>query len=236
MRRNKNFTLVELLAVIAIVSLLTFIALPSFTKMLKGHGAELAGRTLTTKLNMSRSYAISKRKYVALLMPQVGNPSGANIPSKYLNCSYRTCIVEKNNTDNKYYFHSWIPGEAWEFLPTGTAILEVDEDNGVNLSGTQLAPANGTITTVSPAPLPGTSPNRGVNCTDIGGSSSVTNFAAVIFKPTGGLADGGSKYIEIGEAIYSPGTLSLILTNKGNLSYVSVSIDNNTGRICFENR
>ncbi|MFZ2653868.1 MAG: hypothetical protein WAX69_03060 [Victivallales bacterium] len=236
-RKKHVYSLIEILLVIGIMVILFSLAVPEFVKTLKGQGAEFAARTLSVKLNLARSYAISKRKYVAILMPQSGGaPSASNIPDKYFHCSYRACIVAKNGSN--YYFQQWIQGESWEFLPEGVSIAEIDDDNGVNVSGGYLSPSNGAITTVSPSPLPGTSPNKGVDCSDIGGLSDVTDFGAVIFKPNGISATSTSKdtFIEICEGKYVSSAGNVVITNKNSNSYVSLKIDSTTGRISYGNK
>ena len=227
----------EVLLVLVIMTVLMAITLPSFQKIAKGQGIEYATRSLTAKLNMTRSYAISSRQYVAILFPQFGGtPAGGTFPVKYINSAYRPCIVERNSVNNNYYFKCWVRNEGWEFLPEGVAVLETDEDDGVNTSSGKLHPANGTISRVSPSPLPVTSPNNGVNCSDIGGGVSLTDFPAIIFKPTGALSGGNDKYIELGEAVYSPGLTDLIMTNKESLSYSSIAINRYTGRVYCQNK
>lgn len=232
-RDTGYFSLIEILLVVGIMVILMAIATPGFVKTLRGQGSEFAARTVSTKLNLARSYAISKRQYVALLMPQAGYPAASSPLNKYIHSAYRPCIVEKNDTS--YYFQQWIQGENWEFLPDGVSIVEVDSDDGVNLDAYgNLAPANGTITLISPSPLPGTTPNKGVDCSDIGGSSSVTDFAGIIFKPSG-IATAG-RFIEIAEAKYEPSAGGVIVTNKKSASYVSIKIDQYTGRVTYGNK
>lgn len=232
-RNTGYYTLIEILLVVGIMVILMSIATPSFVKTLRGQGSEFAARSIATKLNLARSYAISKRQYVALLMPQAGYPTASAPLNKYIHSAYRTCIVEKNDTS--YYFQQWIQGENWEFLPEGVAIVEVDADDGVNLDAYgNLAPANGAITLISPFPLPAIAPNKGVDCSDIGGSSSMTDFAGIIFKPSG-IATAG-RFIEIAEAKFEPSAGGVIVTNKKSASYVSIRIDQYTGRVTYGNK
>ncbi|HBC88037.1 MAG TPA: hypothetical protein DCZ94_13895 [Lentisphaeria bacterium] len=228
---RSEFSLIEILVVIGILVILMSITAPEFARLIRGQGAEFAARTLSTKLNLARSYAISKRQYVAILMPQCsGKPAATSFPDSHFHNSYRACIVAKNGSN--YYFQQWIQGETWELLPEGVAIVEVDDDDGVNTTAGYLTPSNGTITTISPSPLPATSPNKGVDCSDIGGSSSATDFAAVVFKPNGLTPSG--RYIELAEAKYIGA--SLTMTNRNSQSYVSIKIDQTTGRISYGNK
>ena len=72
--KNK-FTLVEILVVMGLMAILLFIALPSFEKLVKGSGVEIAARSLSSKIGAARGYAINSRKYVAVLMPDANLPN-----------------------------------------------------------------------------------------------------------------------------------------------------------------
>jgi type II secretory pathway pseudopilin PulG len=225
-----NFTLLELLMVIVIVSFMMLMVMASFQEMTKGQAVNIATRNLAGKMILARSFAINNRQYVAILIPQCGGYPSSGVPSQYYNRSYRACIVGKNGSN--YYFKRWIPGENWDFTPTGIAILEVDSDEGVSTTSGKLTPANTSPTTVSPLPLPALPPNRGINCSDIGGDSAVTGCAAIVFKPSG--KSTGAKYIEIGEGVYSGGSVSLIMTNPSPNAYLTINIHQHTGRVAYE--
>ncbi len=227
--RLKAFTLVEVLLVLVISSFLMLITVSSYSEMMKGQGVNIATRNIARKLILARSHAINYRQTVAILIPQQGFPS-SGLPSSYYHRSYRACIVGQNGSN--YYFKRWISGEGWEYTPTGVAIFEVDGSSGVALSDGKLAPQNINPTLVSPTPLPGTPPNKGVDCSDIGGDSAVTNFAAIVFKPSGKSL--GVRYIDIGEGVYSPGTISLTVTNPAPGAYTTVQINQHTGRVSYE--
>ncbi len=218
--------------VIVIVSFLMLIVMSAFQEITKGQGVNIATRNLASKLILARSFAINNRKYVAILIPQSGGFPASGIPDTYYNRSYRACIVKKNGSN--YYFKRWVSGEKWEFTPTGIAILEVDGSDGVTTTSGKLTPANNSLTTaiVSPAPLPVLPPNKGINCSDIDGDSAVTGCAAIIFKPSG--KSTGAKYIEIGEGVYSGGAINLIMTNPSPQAYLSINIQQHTGRVAYE--
>ena len=236
---NYSYTLVEVIMVVAIVSFLMLIVMAGFQEMTKAQGVNIATRNLASKLILARSHAINYRQYVAILIPQCGDfpkadtnfPTANNdrIPEKYLNRSYRACIVGKN--DDKYYFKRWVAGENWEFTPTGVAILEVDHDdpNGVSTTNGRLDPTNNNanLTIVSPD----TSGGKGIDCSDIGGDNAVTSCAAIIFKPSG---KSYPREIEIGEGVYSSGSVSLIMTNPSVDAYQSINIHQYTGRVAYE--
>lgn len=229
-KNRRCFTLLELLIVMVIMSFLMLMVLPAFQEMTQGQAVNIGTRNLASKLILARSFAINNRKVVAILIPQCGGFPNAGIPSKYYNRSYRACIVSKNGSN--YYFKRWVPGENWEFTPTGVAILEVDGDLGVHTVDDKLVPNNLNPTTVSPLPVPVLPPNKGIDCSDIGGDASMRGCAAIIFKPSG--KSTGARYIELGEGVYSPGDLSIIMKNSTSQAFNSINIHQHTGRVAYE--
>ena len=170
--QKSDFSLIELLAVIVIALILIGITIPAFNTLTKGQNVEAAARTIGSQLKAVRAYAITKREYIALIIPAT-----ASIPANYLKKSYRSCIVSSS-----YVFEEWVPGEKWEFLPTSAAILDVTNSPGYTDGAFSSAK---TVT--------------GVNFSDIGGGSSV-DAKAIVFTPTGKCA-GVRKYVVIGDAV-----------------------------------
>jgi type IV fimbrial biogenesis protein FimT len=80
-RRARGFTLPELLAVVAIVSILAAVAAPSMSGLVAGQRARAAGSDLLTALVLARSEAI-KRNAQVTLQPASGADwtSGWTIP------------------------------------------------------------------------------------------------------------------------------------------------------------
>lgn len=210
------FTLVEMLMVMIVISILIIIALPAFEKIAKGSGVELAASNIAGKLKQARSYAITNRECVAVLFPQTG------LKDKYMYAGYRTCIVYYDSS--VYKFRRWINGEKWEFLPTGTAVAELDQDiEWVDASkgDTDSYSDNEKV--------------DNVNCSDIG-SGTVSDVVAVIFKPTGKIPD-NTRYVTIGEAVYSGG--ALVPTTKDaattgtSFNQIDITVDQYTGRVAY---
>ncbi len=233
--RHRNFTLVELLVVMAIMAMLLYIATPAFEKMAKGGGVELAARNTYNYLSLARNYAITNRQYVAVLFPMKGDTDypASGVPSDYYNRSYRACIVRDADTGSDYdwRFVRWIPGETWQFLPTGTLFLDVGNDSYPS-TGESNSPADPTLgppernDDIATAAL-----IDDVNFSDLtGGAAAVDNVVAVVFKPTGRIS-GLQRYIEIGEGKYDGS--SIVVTNTNAASLVTVKVDNMTGRVSY---
>jgi type II secretory pathway pseudopilin PulG len=214
---RKNFTLVEILAVMALMAILLFIALPAFEKLVKGGGVDIAARNLSGKLGVARGYAINSRQYVAVLMPD------ANLPNDYLFRSYRLCVVS-TTTPNVFNFSRWIPSENWGFLPTGAAINHIN--NNVHPAGSSSDWAK--------FPLVYTFASEGINgvkLPEIPGYALVPgNVRAIIFRPNGKIAGAsGARYVAVSESTYSGTTL--LSTNPNN--WIDIKIDEYTGRVNY---
>jgi type II secretory pathway pseudopilin PulG len=219
------FTLVELLVVMAITALLLYIAMPTFEKMAKGGGVELAARNAYNHLSLARDYAITNRQYVAVLFPMKGDTDypSSGVPSDYYNRSYRACIVNSSNA-----FQRWLPGENWEFTPAGVIVLDVGSDNSDDPINTPAHRNDTGVTTIS---------MELKHFNDITGSTSSTaiSVAAILFKPTG-KTEGGAvgKYVEIGEGKHDPAAPDeIITTNKAAASLLTVTVAPYTGRVTY---
>ncbi|MFA6292936.1 MAG: hypothetical protein WC637_14195 [Victivallales bacterium] len=222
---RKNFTLVEILAVMALMAILLFIALPSFEKLVKGGGVSIAARNLTGKLGVARGYAINNRQFVAVLMPD------ANLPNDYMFRSYKLCVVSSTYDTTPpapppyvFTFVRWLPSENWGFLPTGTAIKHI---NSVAHSGS----ADYTGTFSNPATYP-FERVKNVKLSEIDPVlyPSVDNVRAIVFRPNGKLAGAsGYRYVAVAEATYNGSTL--LSTNLKD--WIDITIDQFTGRVNY---
>lgn len=125
---KKNFTILELLLVISIAGVMLTVALPAFSRLLKGSASGIAMRELSARLGSARSKAISgKRGYrVAIVFPSIGDAATTGTVSnsfkqKYYNQAYRACYVDPSTLE----FQDWIEKDNWKFLPEG---IVLDED------------------------------------------------------------------------------------------------------------
>jgi len=168
--RKSAFSLIELLAVLVISAIVLGITLPSLNTLIKGQSVEQAAINFGSELKAVRSYAITSREYVALIVP-----TDQSISAEYLYKSYRPCIVDINNN-----FQFWITDNKWEFLPAGAAIIDID-NNKTNHSGN----------------FDGATNINNVNLSLLKDFSSPT-VKGVVFKPTG--QTGSRKYIVVGSA------------------------------------
>jgi type II secretory pathway pseudopilin PulG len=111
-----QYTIVELLVVLVVTGLLTGLTVSGIKGALARQGAAGAVRTLGTKISLAQSFAVSRNRYVALLLPDYSlvnsdlggsteSSTGTNIPipasntanidDEYLFTQNRMCYVEK---------------------------------------------------------------------------------------------------------------------------------------------
>lgn len=131
---RRHFTMVELMVVIVIVSIILAFSVPAFQKLAMGSGVDAAARMLSSQLSLARAEAISRRQYIAVIMPGQhfakdvqDNPSEDEYDQNlYKYQSFRAAIV--THSGGIYTFDKWVEGTEWSFLPTGTVIAEADDD------------------------------------------------------------------------------------------------------------
>jgi prepilin-type N-terminal cleavage/methylation domain-containing protein len=120
---RRVFTLVELLAVMLIISILLGLSVGMYTTMGRGALVDSGARALASQLHLARSYAVTKREYVALLLPAEGN---SGVGEEYRAASLRTCVV-----DDAGAFQSHIQNTKWIFLPNSVYITNVQNHSTV---------------------------------------------------------------------------------------------------------
>jgi type II secretory pathway pseudopilin PulG len=187
----KNYTIVELLMVLAIMGILLAASLKGFPMLFGKQGLVGSVRTLSSKVSMARSYAVTQNRYVALLVPdKTANTSGTDV-AKYIYNYSRPCIVNYNTASSTYDFDSWIDGQEW----------------------TQLA--NGVCAYIEPAS--GYSINKVVNIQEIPFSSPNYNSSAIIFQNNGSLLTSNNAAIRVIPAVFTPSDANYTLTVDANI-------------------
>ncbi|HCE44839.1 MAG TPA: hypothetical protein DET40_14965 [Lentisphaeria bacterium] len=222
---RRSFTLVELLVVIAIMGILMFIGLPAFEKLAKGSGVELGSRNLTSKIGQARGYAITKREFVAVLMPTAATTP--KLPNDYIFKSYKLCVVSSiytAGTPNNFTFKSWIPSENWSFLQTGNAINDISST--AHAVGSDSDWATALLDVVNDVSLKEF--NNPPTATTY---NAVDNVRAIVFKPTGKMVVSGNRHVAVSESTYNGTGATLTNTNKKN--WIDVIIDQFTGRVTY---
>lgn len=133
---KRNFTIIELLLVVAIAGIMLAVAVPSFSRLMKGSGPGLAARELMGKINAARAYASANRVNVAIVFPnaensELGKTGFRNgIKENYAYQSYRVCEVYSGDGGTTWSFLRWIAGENWKQVPKGVLIGTKDDASG----------------------------------------------------------------------------------------------------------
>jgi len=111
---REAFTLVELLAVIAIMTILFIIAVPSMeTFSRKGLSTSIA--PLTTTLRLARQYAVTHRETVHVVFPSV--PAVTSYLGSDIDRALRSYAVISSNSAGYYYVSDW------RYLPKGVSFI-----------------------------------------------------------------------------------------------------------------
>lgn len=198
---RRNYTIIELLVVLVIAGMLTGLTIAGIKGVIARQSTAGAVRTLSTKLSLAQSFAVSRNRYVALLLPddsdfnndldgctESSSTSDIPIPSSntdnfdndYPFTRNRMCYVTRNSSTGEYEFDRWIEGYEWQRLPSKTIAFIVSESSGCETSNS-------------------------AQVVDVDGTS---NSSAVIFKPSGALVDAGNVVIRVYRAAYVPAALA----------------------------
>jgi len=197
-----QYTIIELLVVLVIAGLLTGMTVSGIKGALARQGAAGAVRTLATKLSLAQSFAVSKNRYVALLIPDydqvVINPTetytisdmtDAGTWNNFTSCflKNRLCYVTKVGDPAVYTFDRWVDGYEWQTLPSKTVAF-ITEQSATDTS----TPIQ--VTAVPDPTHPDDPPTQ------------FRNSTALIFKPSGALVYGQQQVvIRIFRAAYLAG-------------------------------
>lgn len=199
-----QYTIVELLVVLVIAGLLTGMTISGIKGALARQGATGAVRTLATKVSLAQSFAVSRNRYVALIVPDYeelennslqGNQDGYELSThtntsawnnKYSSCfvKNRLCYVTKDDSVSPavYKFDRWVDGYEWQTLPSKTVAFISEQATDDKSTPSQ-------VTEVPDPTDPGTNP---------------VTATGLIFKPSGALVNGNQVVIRIFRAVYVP--------------------------------
>lgn len=218
-----QFSLVELVVVISIAAALMVIALPAFNSMVAGAGVPAGARNSATLFSLGRSYAMAKRRHVAIIMPGPEASNGMRMEDNYR--VLRLAYVDYDGTDLD--FDEWVEDSSWLYMPKGIAVMEADADVGIQDSTTyHKIPQENNMTEVNGVNLGG----------PLGGNLSVNNVRAIVFTPTGKVR-GDSLFVTIGEAIHTGSWVVVnpadTPTNKSAANQMTLELNRFTGTVTF---
>jgi prepilin-type N-terminal cleavage/methylation domain-containing protein len=174
--RRQPFTLVEMMVVIVIIAIVIGIAVPAFQKMGSGSSVRAGTRILSAQIRLTRQYAITQRKTMALLLP-AREITKLDVENCYT--AMKPAIVDFDSTTNTATFVAWVPNTKWTRIPRGAVIAEVDGDVGIaDASGPTEVPDDNSPCTVSISTADMTDLQEGLG-------SSTVSIRAIVFSTTG---------------------------------------------------
>lgn len=232
---RRGFTLVEMMVVIVIVAIIIGVAVPSFVRLTSGSAVRGGTRLLAAQLRLTRQFAISQRRNVALLLP--GNEI-TGLPDDLCYVAMKAAIVEPTATAGVFSFVEWVDGAQWLHLPRGAVVAEADDDKGIaDSSGFTSKPDEPTPPTCR---VTGLAPQDLKDLETTLSSSTLVPIRAIVFSPTGRVKGLSEANITVAQLIYTngnwisktPGTNGTSTECTANQFNINVNVF--TGRIKIE--
>lgn len=125
--RKAHFTLIELLAVVGLLSLLIGIFAPAFSRMMVGSKVDQMASNFKTGMEVAQSKAVASGKYVAMILPACYSAPITDSKLKpFCNGGFRFAFV-KMNADGKWIFNGWVPGSAWSNMVDGAMLVGIQK-------------------------------------------------------------------------------------------------------------
>ena len=191
---KKRFTLIELLAVIAVGILLTALAVPAFRSMTRENYVSECAGNLKKVLSRARVRAVNERCYVAAILPNGVVSEGLK---EYRLGGCRCAYVEKT-VSGEYTFSKWLDPE-WVKAPAGALLSQVGSSEFVSDGGD----ITGCTLKISDA-LAGAAACLGkvgaIRGDDGSTALDAGEYCALIFTPQGSVVGSGKCYLLISEA------------------------------------
>ena len=183
MRRHavRQFTLIELIAVMGVMMLLAAVAIPAYSSLFSGRKTTLAANKLNGAIIEARSYAVSNKTYTALIFVK----DGKGYKSFRLAEVYHQGdgVSDENDPDaddsTSYKWRRWASGSSLVLLPENTMIPTGSDNLGVT---------DGLGDTGKPG-LP--------KIAGLQNSGVENNSFAIVFKPNGQLGGTGDKNVVV---------------------------------------
>lgn len=233
-RIHRNFTLIELMAVMLLMGVLMVMMLPAFNRMIRGNKVDQVTSNLKLGLEQAQARAVSSRRPVALVMPtKLGDwTSDADKRVVYPFCygGYRLAYVKETSTAGQWEFVRWVPDSEWKNAPEGAMLAEVmistdadyDAAEGAGLANPLSNPQTGAFSNLL------TVTHVKLGTTDIG------SVGGLVFSPYGGLKSDNDLRLAVAEAV--PSGSSVIYPSRdstGPTNWLMLSINKFTGRVSY---
>ena len=163
---SRPFTLIEMIAVMGVIILLSAVAIPAYSSLFSGRKTTLAASQLNAAVMEARAHAVSAKVYTALVFVLEKDGKGYK--------SFRMAEVTKGSGTRSFNWRRWVPDTALEFLPDNTMIPKTNADIGITTKGEEATAGSSTLPTVSTLPS--------------GFLYSGNSSNAIVFHPNGQLA------------------------------------------------
>ncbi len=195
-RVSNRFTLIEMLAVVAIASILIALITPAVQNLMFGSRVDQCVSNFKLGLEQAQSKAIASRRYVALVLPyNHENTTSATMQyNQYCKGGYRMAYVTKSG--EYYNFDRWVEHQDWKNPNAGALCVDITADEPSQTS--EDAWFNGVKSRVGSLGL-NANFSKLSNVGNIGDDnelkditrrlSNTANHSAVIFSPYGGIVD-----------------------------------------------
>lgn len=121
--KRKRFTLIEMIAVVAIAGMLVALFAPAFNRMMFGSKVDQAASNFKLGMEMAQAKAIAERKYVAMFIPCYLKAMDNRL-QQYALGGYRLAYVSKSGEE--YTFDSWVPGSSWRNADDGARLVRME--------------------------------------------------------------------------------------------------------------
>ncbi len=230
---RRRFTLVEMMVVIVIIAIIMGVAIPSFVRLTAGSAVRGGTRLLAAQLRLTRQFAISQRRTVALLLP---GDEVTGLPDDLCYVAMKAAIVESTASASVFDFVEWVDGAQWLYVPRGAVIAEADDDVGIANGGSfTTTPNDNTFCTVT-----GLAPDDLQDLETTLSSSTGVSIRAIVFSPTGRVKGLSEADITVAQLLYTngnwisrtPGTTGTSTACTANQFNINVNVF--TGRIKIE--
>ena len=199
--QSHRFTLVEMMVVVVIITIVVGISIPAFQKMGSGSSVRAGTRVLAAQIRLTRQFAISQRRTVALLVP--GNEISA-LADELCYVAMKPAIVTRDPDDSrKFKFFEWVDGTRWLYIPRGAVIAELDEDVGIADGGTYEATPHETASVLTTVTV--VLDKLKELDEDLSGTTDV-DVRAIVFSPTGRVLGLSSANATVAQIMYDSDT------------------------------
>ncbi len=207
-----NYTLIEILMVLMLIAILSALGIGALNSLNSSGGISGTVRTLSAQISLGRSNAVSKNRFVAVLLPEaqisatgINNDTTNNFVSDLDRAKIfkqsRLCFVVADN--DRFKFVKWVDNSRWIKWSKGILVYASD------------------------------------NFSQVTNVDNVTNktSTAIVFANTGALTHSNIAHVQVFRARYNPKTYKLIYSTKERAdSGWEISINPFTGRVSYEKK